>query len=171
MSFKPRVILALDFDGVLHPEHCPQDVLFVHLERFQEAMREVPQAGIVITSNWRQTWSVERMRGLFAQDIAARIIDATPDLHPKGQDVCGIRQREVECWMADNAPDLPFLALDDNPGHFETGYPNLLALTPGGVGLQPEHLMELVSRLQRLAPANQPARPAPQNTTRRKACP
>lgn len=154
MSFKPRAILGLDFDGVLHPDRCLKEDLFVHLDRFQEAMREVPEVGIVITSNWRQTWSLERLRTLFAADVAARVLGVTPDLHPAGTDVCGIRQHELEDWVSEHAPGLPYLALDDNPGHFEPGYPHLLDLPTNGFGLNPESILELVERLQSMVQSN-----------------
>jgi hypothetical protein len=154
------VYLGLDIDGIFHPEGCDSDLEWVHLERFQEAIREVPEVAIVITSYWRTTHTLNELRAHFAPDVAARIVGATPDLHDPEVPEDGRRQLEMETWMRENAPGAAWLALDDRASYFKPNCPNLLLVAhadEGGIGLQPEHLMELVERLQSLQRAQDSA--------------
>jgi len=151
-TYSPTAILALDIDGVFHPEGCPADVEWAHRYRFEEAIREVPNVSIVISSARRGFCTLDELRAHFSPDIASRIIAVTPDLYEPGlQYVRGLRQLEIETWVAENAHGVPWLALDDRKGLFHEGCPNVL-LVPhadvGGIGLQFEHLEELVSRLK-----------------------
>lgn len=151
---RPLVILGLDIDGIFHPEGCPPDIEWVHLEKFQEAMRLVQEVSIVITSNWRFDNTLVELRSFFAPDIARRIIGVTPNLfREESRYTRGLRQRELEAWVAEHAPDVPWLALDDRFAEFDDECPGLL-LVPnsqdGGIGLQFEHLEELERRLRGL---------------------
>ena len=66
-------ILFLDFDGVLHPEHCHESRHFCCLSILEDALRQVPECQIVITSTWRLEQSYETLRKRFSPDIAAMI--------------------------------------------------------------------------------------------------
>ena len=46
------LILFLDFDGVLHPEHCHESKHFCCLPVLESALRQVPEFELVITSTW-----------------------------------------------------------------------------------------------------------------------
>ncbi|WP_404666792.1 HAD domain-containing protein [Roseateles asaccharophilus] len=149
-----RAVLGLDFDGIFHPEGCDPSLEWVHVGKFEDAMREVPDVAIVITSAHRVGSTLEKMRSHFSADIAARIVGMTPHMYtPGAQYTRGLRELEMLTWMKAHAPDLPWLALDDRKGLFKDECPNLL-LVPhadeGGIGLQFEHLEELVARLQAL---------------------
>ena len=75
------MILFLDFDGVLHPQYehepVPTELAFCHLARFEALMRKFPSVEIVISSTWREQFSMEVLRAKFSTDIAARIIGRT----------------------------------------------------------------------------------------------
>ena len=43
-------IVFLDFDGVLHPEHCHESKHFSCLPVFESVLRQVPGCKLVITS-------------------------------------------------------------------------------------------------------------------------
>ena len=144
-------ILAVDFDGIFHPVGLPEDEYWVRHKRFEEAMREVPTVSI-ISSSWRSDHTLEQLHAIFSPDIAERIIGVTPCLITQSlQCIRGLRQREIERWMADNAPSTPWLALDDRKELFEEDCTKLLYVrhaNEGGIGLQREHLEEMVSRLK-----------------------
>jgi hypothetical protein len=98
-----RVLLFLDFDGVLHPAKCGRRVRYLvddvvtgrfdprslgafcgeRQERLVQVLDDNPQVDIVLTSMWR-TLHPERpldwLVALLHPQIAARVIGATPDL-------------------------------------------------------------------------------------------
>jgi 8-oxo-dGTP pyrophosphatase MutT (NUDIX family) len=149
---EPLVILGLDIDGVLHPEGCQPDEEWVHLGRFEDAMREVPTVKIVITSMWRHDHTLDELRSYFSADIAARIVGATPDLFRPGlHHTRGLRQRELEAWVAEHAPGAPWLGLEDSAHHYDEDCESVLLVRhadDGGIGLQNEDLIDLVGRLR-----------------------
>lgn len=55
------LILFLDFDGVLHPEHCHESKHFCRLPILEAALRQVPETKVVITSTWRLEQSLENL--------------------------------------------------------------------------------------------------------------
>ena len=71
-------LLFLDFDGVLHPEHCHESKHFCCLEVFEQAVRQAPDIELVVTSTWRLQNSLEQLRKRFSIDVAARIAGVTP---------------------------------------------------------------------------------------------
>lgn len=71
------MILFLDFDGVLHPFHRPLGT-FVLLSYFEDVLRDFPAVNIVISSTWREEYSLPQLQKFFSEDIARRIIDVTP---------------------------------------------------------------------------------------------
>jgi HAD domain in Swiss Army Knife RNA repair proteins len=116
-------ILFIDFDGVLHPQYegitTPVDELFCHLPLFESVMREFPQVRIVISSTWRNAFTLEELRKRFSQDIGARIIGVTPILdfdvyHPTR------REQEILAWLAETeSSERPWVALDDAVWQFQ----------------------------------------------------
>lgn len=125
------MILFLDFDGVLHPEPCfSQDMLFCFMPNFEKILREYPQISVVISSTWRETRSIDMLRGYFSIDVRHRIIGVTPSWknHQELFDVIGYqRQTEVEAWLRDSdEPWTPWVAIDDKPFLFRPFLNNLV---------------------------------------------
>tara|TARA_B100001105_G_C22393952_1_gene445766 strand:+ start:1035 stop:1640 length:606 start_codon:yes stop_codon:yes gene_type:complete len=151
-KIEPLVILGLDIDGIFHPEGCPPDAEWVHLQRFEDAIREVPAVRIVITSMWRHDHTLAELRSHFSADVAARIVGTTPDLFRPGlQYTRGLRQRELEAWVAEHAPGARWLGLDDRAAYYDEDCETVLLVRhadDGGMGLQHEDLIELVARLR-----------------------
>jgi 8-oxo-dGTP pyrophosphatase MutT (NUDIX family) len=149
---EPLVLLGLDIDGIFHPEGCPPDEEWVHLERFEDAMREVPTVKIVITSMWRHDHTLAELRSHFSADIAARIIGTTPDFYKPGLEYTrGLRQRELEAWVAEHAPGALWLGLEDRAAYYDEDCETVLLVRhadDGGIGLQHEDLIDLVARLR-----------------------
>ena len=111
------VLLFLDIDGVLRRKQSPLYRLDPDcLQAFEEAIRPLAGVQIVITSTWREAFTLDEMRGLFSRDIALRVIGATPiapnrDGHYRHREVLAylkLKGREGEPW----------LALDDDPLHY-----------------------------------------------------
>src|SRR5579864_8532656 len=64
------VLIFLDFDGVLNRTQTPPCKLDADcLSSFERTIRELPYAEIVISSAWRDAFSLREMRGLFSPDI------------------------------------------------------------------------------------------------------
>ena len=58
----------------------------------------------------------------------------------------GIRQQEIETWLKNNAPEAPWVALDDRADLFRYRCPHLVEVAPtskGGRGLNPMALQAL----------------------------
>lgn len=97
------VLGFLDFDGVLHPFFPLPDLSdeenahFSSLPRFEAIVRQCPNLMLVISSSWRNKYSLEELRRFFSPDIAQRIIGATPAIGSGSGD--GARQVEVEAWL------------------------------------------------------------------------
>lgn len=125
------MIIFLDFDGVLHPEPCyDQDDLFCYLPRLENVLIEFPQVNVVVSSTWRDTRSLDTLRGFFSVEIRDRIIGTTPKWreHIELFDVLGYqRQTEIEAWLRGSGePWLPWVAIDDKPYLFRPFLPNLI---------------------------------------------
>lgn len=119
----PERYLFLDFDGVLHPQYegmpTPADQLFCHLPRFESVMRDFPKVQIVISSTWRYKFTLDQMRARFSPDIAARIIDTTPQTDP-GEYRPTRREQEILDWLAATGnASAGWIALDDAVWQFQ----------------------------------------------------
>lgn len=127
------IIIFLDFDGVSHPEPCQQEQLFCYLARIEDVLREYPMAEIVISSSWRDEYSLEQLRAFFAPDMGARVVGITPSIkNPSSTWLPGQvpefeREWEIETWLKENRSwDTPWLAIDDRPYWFRPNSTNLL---------------------------------------------
>jgi hypothetical protein len=149
------MILFLDFDGVLHPEHMgestPADVVFCHLPRFESVMRDFPAVKIVISSMWRYDFSLDELKARFSPDIAVRIIGTTPMTNRTDAPyVPARREKEILAWLADSGCDAtPWLALDDAAWQFEQ-YLNQLVPCTWYVGLDEAAEVRLRDALERV---------------------
>ena len=123
------MIVLLDFDGVLHPQYegqsVPVNVAFCHRAQFEAVMREFPQVEIVISSTWREQFSLDELRAWFSADIAARIID-TIELQKRiaPPRMVALREWEIVTWlMGPGRQDEPWIALDDAAWQFKPPRP------------------------------------------------
>lgn len=126
-------ILFLDFDGVTHPEPCLSADEHCKLPLIESVLRDYPAVKIVISSSWRDHYSLEEMSAFFAPDIASRLIGVTPSIkRPSSNWLPGHvpefeREWEIESWMKVNcAWDTPWMAIDDRPYWFRPDSANLL---------------------------------------------
>ena len=120
-------ILFLDFDGVLHPLNSEKANLFCKVHYLEKAL-EGASCKIVITSNWRLTYSTQKMRELLPRKIGKLVIGA-PDV------VNGINHKrfiEIENYLSAhiNSSSIDWRAIDDSPQDFPTDCKHLIYCNP-----------------------------------------
>jgi len=125
--------LFLDFDGVLHPQYegvtTPAEQLFCHLPRFESLMRDFPNVEIVISSTWRYRFTLNQLRARFSPDIAARVIDVTPQTDTDEYRPTR-REQEILEWLAATGNEsAPWIALDDAVWQFHRHRDRVVACT------------------------------------------
>lgn len=137
-------VLFLDFDGVTHAEPYAKKDEHGRLPLIEAVLREFPQVDMVISSSWREQYSLVEMQGFFAPDMAARVIGQTPSMKQAtstwlpGQGSGFEREREIEAWMSSHCTwDTPWLAIDDRPYWFRPNSANLL-VTQARTGFTPD---------------------------------
>ena len=135
-----RLILFLDFDGVLHPDPpSSQHPLWCCASLLSEWLDRHPDVGVVVSSTWRKGRTVEQLKMLLPPAIGTRVIGATP------AETVELYTRQVECetWMKNNqSPWVPWMALDDRAWNFRPFEPRLV-LTDRRTGLVPADVAKL----------------------------
>jgi len=127
-------LLFLDIDGVLHADHEQQLARLPVLEQY---LVQMPDVRIVISSTWREDFSLAELQELFSPACQHQIIDVTPILSI-GYDQGG-RQREIEQFLQHPVwSGSAWLALDDWRSFFDADCSQLLWIDPA-TGFQPEH--------------------------------
>lgn len=123
------MLIFLDFDGVLRRKDSPPGRFEKPLlAAFEEAVRRIPDAQIVITSTWREVVDLSGLRKLFSRDVAEKIVGVTPF-------VPGGRYREVQTYLARNeAQDSRWVGVDDDPVSYPPGAPAILVDPTRGFG-------------------------------------
>lgn len=131
------MLIFIDFDGVLHPTPCFQDNVLCRLENLELVLREFPEIELVISSSWRDHYSLPELCDMFSPDIDARVVSVTPSIKttPPGwmpPDATAYeRQFEIEHWLGQNRPQgTKWLAIDDQSHLFKEGCQNLLLIDP-----------------------------------------
>jgi len=152
------MILALDFDGVLHPVRTTTEAKFCRLGLLESWLRERPRVDVVISSSWRETHPFGLMQSFFAEDLQARVVGVTPSVHCLDEPswsrsdaeravAIGERQYEIEQWIADSsASTRRWAALDDDLSLFRPDCTHLVLCDPN-VGLTEANLEQLDAML------------------------
>jgi hypothetical protein len=125
-------VVFLDFDGVTHPEPTSGPV-FIQLPWIERVLRDYEQVPIVLSTSWRESFSIDVLQANFSADISARILDVTPVMdwgarlqHPALLSQAS-RQAEVEAWLYTHLTTAhPWVAIDDRAHWFEPGCRHLL---------------------------------------------
>ena len=116
--------IFLDFDGVLHGEGIDSKGVFEHLEIFCETVRPfIKNIQIVISSSWRESYKIEKIKKFFEDDIQESIVGFTP-VHIDGFDHGG-REREIMDYCALNSIT-DWIAIDDMERLFSPDCKNLI---------------------------------------------
>ncbi|HPI60271.1 HAD domain-containing protein [Zoogloea sp.] len=113
------VYVFLDFDGVTHPWGEAED--FRCLPLLESVLREYPETRVIIASDWRTLFSLQKLSARFSEDLRARVIDCSPTIFPRTpNELYGLREREARQWLERRAPGAEWLAVDDAPGNWPT---------------------------------------------------
>jgi len=106
------MLLFLDFDGVLRRAGSPKYQFDADCpEQFQETLRALSEVEIVVSSSWKEAFSLNENKRHFVPDIASRIIGVTRgglrvDDHQ--------RHREVLAFLrCQGWEESPWVAIDD----------------------------------------------------------
>lgn len=98
-------------------------------------MRVFPEVEIVISSTWREQFSLSALRARFSTDIAARIIGITPVFPAEHPPMVEQREWEIIEWLSTHGRrHEPWIALDDASWQFKSHRDQLIACV-GHVGL------------------------------------
>ena len=111
------MLLFLDLDGVLRRQHAALYRLEADcLAAFEDALRWIPDAEVVITSTWREVMPLPELRALFSEDLRGRIVGVTPLARLRDGHY---RHREVLAYLRlHGLSDSPWVAIDDDREHY-----------------------------------------------------
>ncbi len=147
------MIVFLDFDGVLHPDPCPDSArLFEQAPRLMRSLEEFADVGLVLSTAWRTVKPFDQLLEVLPDALSARILDITPtfgDFQASAPLVPYRRQAECMHWLQQNQRHCDaWLALDDRPDGFEPYCENLITCHPH-LGFDHEVRARLRSALMR----------------------
>ncbi|HEX4585044.1 MAG TPA: HAD domain-containing protein [Burkholderiaceae bacterium] len=129
------MIVFLDFDGVLHPDPCPEaSRLFENAPRLAVALDDFPQVALVLSTAWRQGATYEQLLMLLPPLLRERVIGVTPNFADFAAEASLVPyQRQAEClhWMRQSGLQHDdWIALDDRPSGFTPYCENLIGCNP-----------------------------------------
>lgn len=109
----PRTLIFLDFDGVLHPNFCAEDVYFAHAQALADAIGTA-EVAIVISSSWRFHCKLRDLVERLPEPLGRRIIGST------GEACIGrySRHSEILGYLAAHRIRSRWIALDDSAWEF-----------------------------------------------------
>lgn len=126
-------VLMLDIDGVLHRT---QTGTLSKLPMLEEWLRKHHNIEIVLSSSWRESWSVDELTELFSPDLQSRVLGTIPSL------LDSLREDEILACVSVYRIKT-WVALDDMAEEFpKTGASHLVA-TDYYEGLTQNSLIEL----------------------------
>ncbi len=127
-------VLFLDFDGVLHRHNTGT---FSKLPLLCTFLREHQSIVVVISSTWRNEFSLQELKEFFPVDLRARIVDTTPlDAHKGSAQALQLgraRSEEISQWLSTHTVQ-HFAILDDEERLF-TAHRSRLVVTDGAEGI------------------------------------
>ena len=125
-----KLLVYLDFDGVLHPASPVMGDLFSRTHLL-EPIFEQTDLQIVISSSWRFTHTLEQLQAKLPSLLAQRVIGMTGDA------VIGkhARYQEIMNHARQLGPDAAWRALDDSYWEFPISCNELIRCNPNtGIG-------------------------------------
>jgi hypothetical protein len=147
------MILFLDFDGVLHPVGSTEKQYFSRLPLLEKFLRDdAPCWQVVISSSWREYFTLQQLIDRFSPDLRNRIIGSTPadddrSLHTTWGAQASLYPREVQIrhFLAQRGLNTEnWVALDDMKGWFRDAETNdHLVLCNPSTGLTEDDLAQL----------------------------
>ncbi len=134
-------LIFLDFDGVLHPEYPQKLELLTKLPDFCTTYSKMfPHVGIVISSSWRNHYSLYVLKKIFPKEIRNLVLGITPrQINEKKIPRC----KEIEEFIkTNNFVGLPYIILDDRPDWF-VNQKNILSIN-GKYGIEKFHTSKML---------------------------
>jgi hypothetical protein len=141
-----RMVLFLDFDGVLHPKGCEPSKYFSCLAALESFLMKPKSAlvRIVISSTWRDAYSLDELRNRFEVRIRPRVIGMTPALEDESEYP---RYDEIRAWLKSQPNQANWIALDDDPAGFPDHIHGRVIFTNPLEGLKGQDLVRLEQQL------------------------
>lgn len=133
------LLVFLDIDGCLRRNSAPLYQLEPHLvenlERFvAELEKDGSQVEVVISSSWKDAFTLDEIRGHFPASLRPKIVGAIPTLTTVA---AFPRYREIRAYLkANGLTGSEWLAVDDDPLGFPPNLKNLILVDPEE-GFQP----------------------------------
>jgi len=129
------LILFLDFDGVLHPDPCPDRArLFENAPRLAALLEDFPGVGVVLSTSWRTVRSEQELLAALPPSLRQRVLGMTPrcsDFSPAPGRLPFRRHAECEQWLRlHGMDDSAWIALDDRAEWFAPYCENLVECNP-----------------------------------------
>lgn len=126
-----RVILFLDFDGVLHPDPCTEATqLFENAPRLARVLEGFAGVGVVLSTSWRTVRTERQLLDPLPESLRERVLGMTPrrsQFTPPSALLPYRRQAECMRWLEEhNMAAGPWLALDDRSDGFQPYCENLI---------------------------------------------
>ncbi len=140
-----KVIIFLDFDGVLHPVLCQPEKFFCRKQIFEDTIRDFKEVEIVISSSWRHQYEFEELLNFFSVDIQKLITGCTRSVDDSK---APNRFEEIMDYLIQNKiTDRPWIAIDDSRNEFPEFCPNLVLCSPHK-GFNEDSSLKLISLLR-----------------------
>ena len=131
LSLMASKLLFLDFDGVLHPISAGEDGHFCRAALLASTLAGFEGiVQVVVSSDKRGYYTLDELKAMLPAGLAKHVIGVTPFR-------AGNRFEEIQAFVAENAPDTDWRALDDDFLSFPKGYPQLIRCD-GFVGFDDE---------------------------------
>jgi hypothetical protein len=140
-------LLALDFDGVLHPKRAGGPYfLDGPCMLLAEVLDAIGDVEIVISSTWKDAYSLAQLRSKLPQPLSQRAVGTTPSLpHSEPQ-----RQSEIVAFFAQHPGRwASWTALDDDASLFTPNCSQLVTCE-AAVGFSANQAAELWQKLTSL---------------------
>ena len=119
-----KLIIFLDFDGVLHPVLCNPEKFFSRREEFENTIRKLENVEIVISSSWRHQYEFEELVNFFSLDIQRLISGCTRSVL---ESKVTKRYDEIMDYLIHyDREDEEWIAIDDSREEFPENCPNLI---------------------------------------------
>ena len=128
--------LFLDFDGVLHPTHFAGEDPFSKASLLEETLSQFSPK-IVVSSSWRFTHNLEKLRRTVPAYVSSLIVGST------GAAVVGKYPRftEITNYLQGHS-NFDWKALDDSYWEFPAACPQLIRCNPN-TGVTDKQVLEL----------------------------
>lgn len=132
-----RMLLFLDFDGVLHPYKSfhTREGLFAKKFFIEELLRMYEKVSVVISSSWGKQYNLNEMKAFFSEDVRHRFVGYISN-HSDN------RGMDIYEWLISHGEiETPCVAVDDM-AYFETGFPVVWADTRTGLTTTTANILE-----------------------------